>query len=117
MDRLLDVTVGPDGTGPLVRLAGELDYGSAEALRARLLPIVDTPDSTVTLQLQDLRFCDAAGVDVLVELRAAAQNAGTRLVLRDAPPWLQRLLRTAEVDHLLDDGEEPEVADEDAVAL
>ncbi len=105
---LLQLSGGPDAAGLVLRVAGELDAFNAERLLERGVRLVDdaarTGTGLVSVQLDGLRFCDAAGLDTLVALRAAADAAGVRLLLLDVPARLQRLLHLTDLDHLLSPG-------------
>ncbi len=100
-DALLQLDVGPDGAGPLLRVAGELDALNAEQLRDHGQRLIGARPAAVTLELSGLRFCDAAGLDTLVELRADADRAGVRLVLRAPTARLRRLLQLMDLAYLL----------------
>ncbi len=100
-DPLLQLTAGPDGVGPLLRVAGELDTLNADQLHHRGRQLIASRPAAVTLELSGLRFCDAAGLNTLLMLRAAADAAAVRLVLRHPTAQLRRLLRITGLTHLI----------------
>lgn len=77
-----------------VRLAGEADATNAELLTAvldgasRRVP----GDAVLTLDLQDLRFCDAAGVRALVVGTWPLRRRGGRVALVDVSGSVRRAL-------------------------
>jgi anti-anti-sigma factor len=68
------------GSTRLVRASGEIDILSAPALRAALLPALDSAD-LVVLDLTEVSFLGSSGLAVLVEARDHAQQGGRQLRL------------------------------------
>ncbi|CAM5287507.1 anti-sigma factor antagonist [Streptomyces avidinii] len=81
---------GPLVPGPLV--PGRAVPGPAVSARAVLVRVV--------LDLSDLRFCDCAGLNVLMEAKATADRIGTELSLEGAHPQVARLFALTGVDAL-----------------
>jgi anti-anti-sigma factor len=85
----------------LVQLDGEIDLATAPRL-AEMLALFDGP---IAVDCARLEFIDAAGLEVLV--RAAREHGG--LTLQNASPMLVRLVKLAELEHVLHiDGSTPE---------
>lgn len=83
IQRLQDVTV--------FRCAGRLTFGHAETLR---MAVLTHPRITkAVLDLADVSSLDAAGLGVLLSLRAWAQEAGTALKLMNLTPSIERLFQ------------------------
>ena len=63
-------TVVAEGTPttPVVRVTGELDLSSADAVRSALESTVTDSAERVELDLGDLEFLDSSGLSVFVEL-------------------------------------------------
>jgi anti-anti-sigma factor len=84
---------------------GELDLCSCHLLRrAGALALSGTADP-ITISLEDVRFIDASGMGVLLELTHAAAQAGRRLSLANPPARVTRALRYARLEHLLELGD------------
>lgn len=66
--------------GATVRLAGEIDITSVDAVR-RAVAGMETGAPRIVLDLSRVTFCDAAGARFLVEACRAASEAGTDLVV------------------------------------
>lgn len=80
--RLLSVTVRPAPPGTVVfAVRGEVDVSTSPFLRHLLLPYLHDVGTRVTVDLTDVDFLSAAGLTVLVNARAAAAAAGSRLCL------------------------------------
>jgi anti-sigma B factor antagonist len=81
----------------LVTMAGEVDYGTAAALRERLFPLAATGRHLIA-DLDRVSFIDAAGLGVLagVARRAAGQGGSLRVVC--ARPQIRRLFGLAGLD-------------------
>jgi anti-sigma B factor antagonist len=74
-----------------VQVRGELDLSNAFSLRnllCRLAPSV----TRMTLELEELTFCDSSGLGALVEIAAACREHGTSLVLAHVGPVLRCVL-------------------------
>jgi anti-anti-sigma factor len=69
--------------GSEFRVVGQLDSTSCRQLQ-RMLAGPASDGGVVTLDLSELRSCDAAGIDVLVNLTKRAEIASGELLLRSA---------------------------------
>ncbi|MER6474537.1 STAS domain-containing protein [Streptomyces collinus] len=75
-----------------VTIRGELDLVSGSQLRGRLSEALAASASGLDLHLSGLRFCDCAGLSVLLELRRWALSEGKTVVIQDTSPAIDRLL-------------------------
>jgi anti-anti-sigma factor len=81
LDLGLRVSVVRDGTGSaMVRLAGEIDIVSVEAVR-RAVGELEAGTRRIAVDLSRVTFCDMAGVRFLIAARKQASKAGTDLVV------------------------------------
>ena len=85
-----------------VAVSGELDVASAHLLRSILDEAIDADAAEVRLDLAGLRFCDAAGIGEFVRARARLTRQRRRLILEQVPSSIQRTVRLAEAELLLD---------------
>ena len=69
----------------LIRASGHLTRQGADLLRGTADSLRDNGHSHVTLDLQDVRAADDAGLDILRGLRHSFAASGDRLVIRHAP--------------------------------
>jgi anti-anti-sigma factor len=74
-----------------VLVSGELDMATAEPLAKAIRDATHAGDHLV-LDLGDVTFCGAAGVEVLEDLRDAVTVTGGRLTLRDPSTAVRRIL-------------------------
>jgi len=95
----LEIRVSGRGNDHVVALAGELDIADATRLRDQL---VSGAHSTVTVDLADLSFIDAAGLSALVSARRVLTDAGHTLRLRHPRPQVRRVFALVDLAHLLD---------------
>jgi anti-anti-sigma factor len=91
-----------DVTQHEVVLAGHLDVHSVEEVRSALHTALDVADGELLVNLADVEVIDATGLGVLVGAHRRAVRGGTRLVLRDVPPRMQRLLRATRLHRVLE---------------
>ena len=89
--------VAADGKA-IVRVSGELDIATADQAYTYLRDVVDSQDGTVTMNLSELSFCDAAGLGVLARVAAHARRSGRSLKLTAARPALLRIMRITGMD-------------------
>ena len=88
-------------SGQLVALSGSLDARTASAVRDQLHAAVAGGQGTLVLDMSRVETMDAVGLGVLVGTQRRAGQAGRRLVLRDTPYRLRRLLRATRLERLL----------------
>lgn len=91
----------PDSAG--LRLVGALDMDTAGQLRAALDDCFARRCDRVVLDLRDLRFCDCAGLNLLLEARVAADRIGSELCVRGAREQVARLFALTGADGLFAD--------------
>jgi anti-anti-sigma factor len=89
--------VSVDGRQPaVVRLIGELDLAGAPRLGAVLARL----DGDVGLNCSGVDFIDAAGLRAFQKAHEECAARGSKLVLVDPSPAVDRLLRMVELDTL-----------------
>ena len=81
----------------ILRLSGDLDSRSA------IQDVPGVPDMTengmrLVLDLADVPFVNSGGVSELVQLVAAANTRGGRVVLANLSPFFERVLQTTQLD-------------------
>ncbi|MEU7744325.1 STAS domain-containing protein [Nonomuraea sp. NPDC049158] len=77
----------------IVRLRGELDLATREAVRERLLRALRHSAGLLILDLSGVSFCDAAGLSVLVGVQRQARSLDIALGLAAPRPHLAKVLR------------------------
>lgn len=98
MDDLVVRTDEQDG--PTIVVEGVLDVSTLEALDRAVAALVEQ-GSDVCLDLRDLRFCDSAGLQVLVAGYSRALEHGLRFEIRAASRSVSRLLDITGLRELL----------------
>jgi anti-anti-sigma factor len=89
-----------DGSVEL-HLTGELDMANADALRERVMWLAGLSRGDVTLDLRDLEFMGSVGLRCLLELQEAMDAEQRRLVLRNVPPPVSRVIEVTRTEELL----------------
>ncbi|WP_329128753.1 STAS domain-containing protein [Streptomyces sp. NBC_01476] len=79
-------------------LDGELDLDGTQALRAALAECFAAHPQLLVLDLWDLRFCDCAGLNVLLEARITGRERGVDVLVEGVRPQVARLFTLARVD-------------------
>ncbi|GLU50085.1 STAS domain-containing protein [Nocardiopsis ansamitocini] len=92
----LSVTRRPGRT--VARIEGEIDNGTAPALRRRLANLLRPDTGLLVLDLSGVLFCDASGLSVLVTTQNRASELGVRLRLAEPPAQTALVLRITNLD-------------------
>lgn len=85
----------------LLVLAGRMDVVAAADLRIALAAALDHGSGDLTVDLAAVEGIDATGLGVLVGAHRLAGRSGRRLVLRDVPPAVARVLFVTRLDKVL----------------
>ncbi|MER7480166.1 STAS domain-containing protein [Streptomyces sp. NPDC126510] len=93
--RQLDTT-----TGPVLHVAGDLDYDQAPVLRGRLDHLPLSPGHCLVLDLSGLSFCDSSGITALLAARQHALAADADIALAAVPANLLRVLTLVGLDQV-----------------
>jgi len=86
---------------PVIRAPGEIDVASAEPLRAVLAETAARGHATIVVDLSATRFCDSAGLHVLIRAHrmAVAEGGEVRLVM--GSPGMLRIFAITGVDRVM----------------
>ncbi len=78
-DLRLFITNG--GSCSRLDVGGEIDLGSACALRDRLTMLVESGTGDVEIDMSQVGFCDSTGLSVLITARQQLHDTGRRLTI------------------------------------
>lgn len=95
------VVISIDDPGSLVLVEGRLSAATVSELRAALVAAADNGDGDLTLDLGGVEIVDASGLGVLVGAHRLAERRGRRLVLRNVPGRIVRLLAATRLNRIL----------------
>ncbi|MFF5370931.1 STAS domain-containing protein [Streptomyces sp. NPDC013187] len=87
-------------TGPVLHVAGDLDFDQAPVLRGRLDQLPLSPGQCLVLDLSGLAFCDSSGITALLAARQHALAADADIVLAAVPANLLRVLTLVGLDQV-----------------
>lgn len=96
----LTATVHETETGPVLRIAGELDYSTAAELRQVVTGLTLGPDRPLVLDLGHLDFCDSSGITAFIVARNHATAAQARITLVNVPAPVLRVLHVTGLDQV-----------------
>ena len=102
MAATFDIEVTTEGDETVARLRGELDLTASDRVAETLCA-----ESTLraaprlVVDMSGVTFCDSSGLGALLDVRRAASEAGTEMVLRDVRRQVARLLDLADADGFL----------------
>lgn len=85
------------GSPPVVRVVGELDLATVPRLNSALAGL----DGDVELDCSGVEFIDAAGLTAFLRAHDACAARGSKLVVLDPSPAVDRLLRLVDLDTVL----------------
>jgi anti-anti-sigma factor len=84
----------------VAEVAGEIDLRTGPILRKRLFELTDAGFSSIIIDFDGVRFCDAAGLGVLVAVHNRLRDRGGAISLARVRPAQRRLLEVAGLDRL-----------------
>ncbi|MFC8132456.1 STAS domain-containing protein [Streptomyces sp. NPDC057302] len=96
----LTITSRDAGTGPVLEIAGDLDYVTASELRTILDDLTLAAGQLLVLDLAGLDFCDSSGITVLLAARNLAIEQGGTIALAAIPASTARILRVMGLDRV-----------------
>jgi anti-sigma B factor antagonist len=85
----LSVEVGANGR---IKVGGELDVHTATALSDAVAAVFDQGSTTIVIDAGDLRFCDSSGIQVLVQARERAIEAGGAVTITGVHGAVEKVL-------------------------
>src|SRR5437763_264283 len=95
----------PDDAEPVpASPVADPDAASSEVLRAALQELADevSQDGDLVIDLSDVPFLDSAGLGAVISGVRAIRQKGGNVVLRSPRPSVANLLRTTEIDQIVD---------------
>lgn len=96
----LRTTVRNTQAGPVLTVAGDLDYNTADELRQVVTDLTLTPGQRLVLDLGRLDFCDSSGITTFIVARNHATAAQAGIVLVAVPAAVLRVLRVTGLDQV-----------------
>ena len=84
----------------MVAPAGDVDLGTAEAVR-RELEAVQGEARAIVIDLREVTFLDSSGIRLLIEAQLASDRDGYRLTVVRGPDHVQRLFELAGLESRL----------------
>jgi anti-anti-sigma factor len=114
----LDVSSQPEVGTIRIRLTGELDISTADALEERIRELEGAGPQTIVLDLTDLTFMDSTGLRLIVATDLRLRADGRELQLIRGPDVVHRVFRLALLEERLSfvdgDGAPPDGSDDGA---
>jgi anti-sigma B factor antagonist len=92
IEGLLSIDIGPHYETCLIRLVGELDASSADALSTELNRLLATATQTILLDLEGLDFIDSVGLQCFVQAARRSRDRGDHLRIVGARGQVRELL-------------------------
>ncbi|MFD5476851.1 STAS domain-containing protein [Streptomyces hawaiiensis] len=96
----ITITQRETEAGPVLHVAGDLDFARAPVLRGRLDRLSLSPGRCLVLDLSGLEFCDSSGITALLAARQHALAADADAVLAAVPANLLRVLTLVGLDQV-----------------
>ncbi|MEV4614952.1 STAS domain-containing protein [Kitasatospora sp. NPDC049258] len=86
----LSTTTRSTPTGPVLEIAGDLDFHTAPRAREVLFGLTPGPGQLLVVDLTGLTFCDSTGITVLVAARNHALGHRAQIALAGVPGTVAR---------------------------
>jgi anti-anti-sigma factor len=84
-----------------VTVDGELDLSTADQLQETLGSAIAEGSGPIVLDLESLRFCDSAGLAVMVRTHNLLAGEGRRLVIASPSTAVSRVLELSGLDQVI----------------
>ncbi len=92
--------VRTDGRSAVVAICGEIDVHTSGELRTILFALVDDGHAQLVVDFSGVRFCDAAGLGVLVAVNNRVRESGGEVRLTGVAPTQRRILEITRLDQV-----------------
>ncbi|MFJ8569317.1 STAS domain-containing protein [Streptomyces sp. NPDC093514] len=96
----LTITARDAVTGPVLEVAGDLDYDQAPRFRQTVTTLELEPGQCLVLDLSRIQFCDSSGITALIVARNHAVAAQAEIALVAVPDNTMRILRIVGLDRV-----------------
>lgn len=96
LPRVEEIRVGRE-----VAVSGRLDVSTVAEVRVALCGVLDRGSGDLLIHLAHANVHDATGLGVIVGIHHRARRLGRRLILVDASPRLDRLLRASRLNRVI----------------
>ncbi|MEU1488077.1 STAS domain-containing protein [Streptomyces sp. NPDC005752] len=96
----LTITCRDASTGPVLEIAGDLEYATAPQLRRVLDDLTLTAGQLLVLDLTAMDFCDSSGITTLLAARNLVTERNAALALAGVPPNTRRVLGVVGLDRV-----------------
>ena len=106
-DEPLEIETAQDGDSYVIRLLGELDLSSCDAVDAALKRAEETPATRIVLDVEGLRFIDSSGLQVLLRAKRRSDATGRRLRVTRGSGHVADMFRLTALDMTLPFAEKP----------
>jgi anti-sigma B factor antagonist len=104
----VSVEAVPELSAAIIRVRGELDFGSSPRLSQALAQL--PAGSSLLFDLSELRFCDSSGLGVLISAYKTANAAGAKVYLAGLTPTVLTAIKVTMLDELFSLHETAEAA-------
>lgn len=101
---------------PHVRLVGELDIATADEFASLVEELYADGHRSAVLELEQLSFCDARGLAVLLAAHERFSREGGELVVRGVQPLVARLFSLTGLDRALRFADQPPLSGSEGIA-
>lgn len=95
-------TVESTPSGDVITLTGALGVTNAADIRGLLCTAIDAGSGDVVLNLSQAEVVDSTGLGLVIEAHRRAGRGGRRVVIADATPRMQRLLRRTRLHRIIE---------------
>jgi anti-anti-sigma factor len=96
----LQITIQATPTGPVLHIAGTLDYATDTELRELVATLTLNPGQRLILNLAGMDFCDSSGMSAFIAARNHAHAAHADIALAAVPANTLRILRIVGLDQV-----------------
>ena len=92
LEPAISISIEHEGAGAIVIVGGDLEFGTAAALRTTLIDLAQRGSNPLVVDLAQLDFIDSTGLSLLVQAKQRIESQGQEFVLRHPTDRVQRVL-------------------------
>ena len=86
------------GSGPVVRVTGEVDLRTSPQLRRQLLQLLEQRPQRLVVDLSQVGYMDSSGVGTMVEIKRRIERDGGEVILSGLQTRVRSIFEITQLD-------------------
>ena len=98
----MEITVTTEGKVNILALKGKLDLANAAKMKDAVKPLLESPQTSIHLNMKDVEFINSSGLGALVSLMKEVRVHKGRLTLSDLAPYVNEIFDITQLSHVFE---------------